>query len=32
MSAVKHIGLFLLPITASAIGVAWYLESLCTEC
>ncbi|EGR2554234.1 general secretion pathway protein GspB [Vibrio alginolyticus] len=26
MSAVKHIGLFLLPITASAIGVAWYLD------
>ncbi|MCS0220727.1 general secretion pathway protein GspB [Vibrio alginolyticus] len=26
MSAVKYIGLFLLPITASAIGVAWYLD------
>ncbi|MCR9967567.1 general secretion pathway protein GspB [Vibrio antiquarius] len=28
MSAMKHIGLFLLPITVAAIGVAWYLDLL----
>ncbi|BBM65716.1 general secretion pathway protein GspB [Vibrio alfacsensis] len=31
MSVIKHVGLFLLPVTITAVGVAWYLELFALE-
>ncbi|EDP58407.1 general secretion pathway protein GspB [Vibrio sp. AND4] len=31
MSVIKHVGLFLLPITLTAVGAAWYLELFARE-
>ncbi|BCN23168.1 general secretion pathway protein GspB [Vibrio alfacsensis] len=31
MSVIKHVGLFLLPVTITAVGAAWYLELFALE-
>ena len=31
MSVMKHVGLFLLPISVTAVGAAWYLDLFAQE-